>query len=129
MKNFKKIIYLLMLLMILSCSSNEEIFETKNQIETNRRIDFEHNGPKIKDPNASYSLIKVTYAIGTTEFEKQTIRFSHGLDIGLFSWFPDSLDSNVEHWEVESISKTLFDLQFKQHLEDEDEVTGANWQY
>lgn len=134
MKKFKTVIYTLLVLLIFSCNTNDEFLEietitTENEIQSSAKTDFEYNGPKEKKPNYTYTKIRMVYRPGTTEYQKQLHRFSHGLDMGLFSWEQNIVEPNKEIWVVEFITEADFNVAFSQPLYAEPEITSVSYLY
>ena len=134
MKIFKTVIYTLLVLIVFSCNTNDEFLEietiiTEVEMQSSAKTDFEHDGPKVKNPNYTYTKIEISYEPGTTEYQKQLHRFSHGLDMGLFSWEQNIVEPNKEIWVVEFITEADFNVAFSQPIYDEPEITSANYLY
>jgi hypothetical protein len=99
MKNFKTLIFTFAVLLLFSCSENEEIIEMESKSET----EFLKNDLSSKNANGFILYITgktIKYAIGTDEDTKELIR-TYGMQLlGEFSIEQCSVNSNIETWTL-----------------------------
>jgi len=76
---------------------------------------------KLTEINSSYSLLLVTYKVGTTEAEKMAFRQTYGPQLGMVGhgWFPCPESNVKETWNIPSnIPGTTIDA-----AEDDDKIS------
>jgi hypothetical protein len=100
MKKIKIVLYTLMVLLVFSCSTNEEIFEfesvkVENEIQTSAR-----GGGTFGDQLYMLSLT-VEYEAGTSEADKALIRAESANEIEDFSVVQCTLNPDAEIWYFE----------------------------
>jgi hypothetical protein len=99
MKKIKIVLYTLMVLLVFSCSTNEEIFEVEsvkveNEIQTSARKEVPYKNNTFK-----YTMTRV-YKNAYTDAQKANIRALFAVDYISFSWEACPDNTYIEFWTV-----------------------------
>lgn len=122
MKKFKTVIYTLVLLLVFSCNTNEELVEIEN-VKVEKEIQTFSRGGTPDDipsnPTTSTSKILIEYMDGTTEIEKQNVRDSYPNLIS-YEQCPSNIDREI--WTIIELTQSEFVVGMGQDLDNESDI-------
>ena len=130
MKKVKLFLHSLLVILVMSCQVNDEMYELENESLVNSESFISGGGFEYEDPDNpptdpfTRTKIAITYESGTTEFQKNQIRNSIGIDLGLFTWSQCTNNPNIEIWTIRHIAYPDFPPT-QDKLENEDPITQA----
>lgn len=134
MKKVKLFLHSLLVILVMSCQVNDEMYELENENLVNSESFITGVGFEYEDPDNppvdpfTRTKIAITYKIGTTEFQKTQIRNSRGFELDLFTWSQCTNNPNIEIWIIRHIAFPDFPPT-QDKLENEDVITEAKHEY